>query len=269
MQTFYLQETMFKVFKYSFYDLVRSRWSYAYLLFFMLVTTGLVWFSHDLSRAMISLMNIELILCPLIGTLFGALYYYNSREFIDLLLALPLPRKSIFLGKYLGLTVSLSLSFLLGITVPMTIFGIFSSGLVQDFITLLSAGILLTFIFTALAFLAALNLENPIRGFGLAIFIWLFLAVIYDGILLLVLMYFESYPLDRFALVASLFNPVDLSRILIMLRLDISALMGYTGAVFKRFLGTATGITMAYAALVCWFILPVMMFLRSAGKKDF
>lgn len=54
-----------------------------------------------------------------------------------------------------------------------------------------------------------------------------------------------------------------------MLRLDISALMGYTGAVFKRFLGTATGIAMAYAALVCWFILPVMMFLRSAGKKDF
>lgn len=260
---------MIKVFKYSFYDLVRSRWTYAYLLFFLLVTTGLVYFSQDLSRAMISLMNILLILCPLIGTLFGALYFYNSKEFIDLLLALPLPRRSIFLGKYLGLAFSLTLSFVLGITLPMIIFGVLTSGLLVNFITLLSTGVFLTFIFTAIAFLVSLKFENPIRGFGLAIFIWLFLSVIYDGLVLLILMYFESYPLDRFALVMSLFNPVDLSRILIMLQLDISALMGYTGAVFRKFLGTGTGIAVAYGALIAWVILPVVLFLRIARKKDF
>jgi Cu-processing system permease protein len=260
---------MLKVLKYSFFDLVRSRWIYAYLLFFLLMTSGLVYFSHDLSRAMISLMNILLILCPLIGTLFGALYFYNSREFIDLLLALPLPRRSIFLGKYLGLASSLSLSFLVGISVPMAIFGIFSSGLLVNFITLLSTGILLTFIFTALAFLVALKFENPIRGFGMAIFIWLFLSVIYDGLVLIILMYFESYPLDKFALFMSLFNPVDLSRILIMLQLDISALMGYTGAVFRKFLGTGTGIAVAYGALLVWVVLPVYLFLKISSKKDF
>jgi Cu-processing system permease protein len=260
---------MLKVLKYSFFDLVRSRWIYAYLLFFLLMTSGLVYFSHDLSRAMISLMNILLILCPLIGTLFGALYFYNSREFIDLLLALPLPRRSIFLGKYLGLASSLSLSFLIGISLPMAIFGIFSSGLLVNFITLLSTGILLTFIFTALAFLVALKFENPIRGFGMAIFIWLFLSVIYDGLVLIILMYFESYPLDKFALFMSLFNPVDLSRILIMLQLDISALMGYTGAVFRKFLGTGTGIAVAYGALLVWVVLPVYLFLKISSKKDF
>ncbi|MDX9905113.1 MAG: ABC transporter permease subunit [Bacteroidales bacterium] len=260
---------MFKVFKYSFFDLVRSRWIYSYLLFFLLVTTGLVWSGSDLSRAMISLMNILLILCPLIGTLFGALYYYNSREFIDLLLALPLPRRAIFLGKYLGLAVSLSASFVLGTGLPMILFGVFSSGLLMNFLTLLATGIFLTFIFTAIAFLVALKSENPIRGFGMAIFIWLFLSVIYDGILLVVLMYFESYPLDRFALIASLFNPVDLSRILIMLQLDISALMGYTGAVFRKFLGTTTGIAIAYSALIVWVLVPVSLFLRLAKTKDF
>jgi Cu-processing system permease protein len=260
---------MFKVFKYSFYDLVRSRWIYAYLLFFLMVTTGLVYFSQDLSRAMISLMNILLVLCPLIGTLFGALYFYNSKEFIDLLLALPLPRRSIFLGKYLGLAFSLSISFFLGISLPMIIFGVLTSGLLMNFITLLLTGIFLTFIFTAIAFLVALKFENPIRGFGLAIFIWLFLSVIYDGLLLIILVYFESYPLEKFALVASLFNPVDLSRILIMLQLDISALMGYTGAVFRKFLGTGTGIAVAYGALVVWVIMPVVLFLRIARKKDF
>ncbi len=260
---------MLKVLKYSFYDLVRSRWLYAYLLFFLLVTTGLVYFSHDLSRTMISLMNILIVLCPLIGTLFGALYFYNSREFIDLLLALPLPRRSIFLGKYLGLAFSLSLSLFVGISFPMILFGVLTSGLLMNLLTLLSTGIFLTFIFTALSFLVALKSENPIRGFGAAIFIWLFLSVIYDGILLLVLLYFESYPLDKFALIASLFNPVDLSRILIMLQLDISALMGYTGAVFRKFLGTGTGIVVAYGALIVWVVVPVLLFLRIARRKDF
>lgn len=260
---------MFKVFKYSFFDLVRSRWIYAYLLFFLLVTTGLVWSGSDLSRTMVSLMNILLILCPLIGTLFGALYYYNSKEFIDLLLALPLPRRSIFLGKYLGLVVSLSASFVIGTGIPMILFGVITSGLIMNFVTLLASGIFLTFIFTAIAFLVALKSENPIRGFGMAIFIWLFLSVIYDGILLVLLMFFESYPLDRFALAASLFNPVDLSRILIMMQLDISALMGYTGAVFRKFLGTGTGMVVAYGALICWVMLPVALFLRIAKNKDF
>lgn len=260
---------MLKVLKYSFYDLVRSRWTYAYLLFFLLVTFGLLNFSHDLSKTIVSLMNIVLILCPLIGTLFGALYYYNSREFIDLLLALPLPRRAIFLGKYLGLSLSLSVSFLLGVFIPMAIFGIFSSGIMMNFIILLIAGVFLTFIFTALAFLITLRFENPIRGFGAAIFIWLFLAVIYDGIFLLTLIFFEHYPLDKFALIMTLFNPVDLSRVLIMLQLDISALMGYTGAVFKKFLGTGTGMVVAYSALSMWAVLPVVGFIMLARKKDF
>jgi len=260
---------MFKVLKYGFYDLSRSRWTYAYMLFFLLVTFGLLNFSQDLSKTIISLMNIILILCPLIGTLFGALYYYNSREFLDLLLALPLPRRSIFLGKYLGLSLSLVLSFILGISFPMIIFGILNTALVLDFIILLSAGTFLTFIFTGIAFLVAIRFESPIRGFGAAIFIWLFLAVAYDGILLLTLMYFEHYPLDKFALAMTLLNPVDLSRVLIMLRLDISALMGYTGAVFQKYLGTDTGMIVAFAALTVWILLPVMGFLRLAKKKDF
>jgi len=269
LPTFYRCRNMLKVLKYSFYDLSRSRWTYAYLLFFLLLTFGLLNFSHDLSKTIISLMNVVLILTPLIGTLFGALYYYNSKEFIDLLLALPLPRRSIFLGKYLGLSLSLSASFVIGILAPMLLFGILSTGLVLNLVILMSTGVLLTFIFTAIAFLVSIRFEHPIRGFGAAIFIWLFLAVIYDGILLLILIWFEHYPLDHFALLMTLFNPVDLSRVLIMLQLDISALMGYTGAVFRKFLGTSLGMSIAYATLLTWIIVPVFAFLWLARRKDF
>lgn len=260
---------MFKVLKYSFYDLSRSRWTYAYFLFFLMVTLGLLYFSYDIPRTVISLMNIILILCPLIGTLFGALYYYSSKEFIDLLLALPLPRRSIFLGKYLGLSLALAISFILGTSLPLVFFGILSSEVLVNFLVLLVSGVFLTFIFTGIAFLITIRFESPIKGFGVAIFVWLFLTVIYDGIFLLILLLFKEYPQDKLALVMTLFNPVDLSRILIMLQLDISALMGYTGAVFRKFLGTGIGMMVAYSALTLWVILPVMAFLRLARQKDF
>jgi Cu-processing system permease protein len=98
---------------------------------------------------------------------------------------------------------------------------------------------------------------------------WLFLAIIYDGIFLLLLMYFQEYPLEDFALAASVLNPIDLSRTLILLKLDISALLGYTGAVFKSFFGTTKGSIISFGVLLAWVILPVWGMLRLASKKDF
>jgi Cu-processing system permease protein len=64
-------------------------------------------------------------------------------------------------------------------------------------------------------------------------------------------------------------NPIDLSRILILLKLDISALLGYTGAIFKSFFGTGLGFILSVLMLVCWTAIPVGMMVRNAGKKDF
>jgi len=260
---------MFKILKYSLFDLTRSRWTYSYFLFYLVITFGLLYFSNDLSKAIISMMNIILVLNPLIATLFGALYFYSSKEFAELLLALPLKRSSIFIGKYLGLSFSLSLSYLLGTGIPFLVYGIQSTGQAWNFVLLTSAGLFLTFIFTGLSFLISLRFENTIKGFGITIFIWLFFAIIYDGIFLLTLLIFEQYPLDKYALFVTLFNPIDLSRVLIMLKLDISALIGYTGAVFNKFLGTGLGMTVAFGNLLVWIVLPVFIFVRQAKKKDF
>lgn len=103
---------MFKILKYSFYDLMRSRWTYIYGAFYFLFTLSLLWLSNDLSKVIISLMNVILILVPLIATMFAVMYYYNSREFTELLLAQPIRRRDIFLGQYFGVAASLAMSFL-------------------------------------------------------------------------------------------------------------------------------------------------------------
>ncbi len=260
---------MFKILKYSFYDLIRSRWSYVYFAFYLLLGVVLLFLNNDLSKAVITLMNVIIILVPLIGTIFGVMYYYNSKEFTELLMAQPIKRSSIFLGQYFGISLSLSFSLILGLGLPFIFYGIFKSNIIWDFSLLLITGSLLTFIFTALAFNIALNNENKIKGFGYAILLWLFMAVIYDGIFLISLIAFEEYPLDTFSLLGTMTNPIDLSRVLILLKLDISALMGYTGALFQKFFGTNLGLILATGMLVLWVLIPVLFIKRKAIRKDF
>ena len=260
---------MNKILKYSFFDLTRSLWGYLYMAFYLVSTLALLSLSHDLARAIVSLMNIIIIITPLVSMVLGTMYYYNSREFAELLLAQPIRRRSVFLGQYLGLSMSMSLSFVLGMGLPFIFYGVFVSGQIWNFATLLLVGVLLTMIFTALAFLIASNFENKIKGFGIAILTWLLLAVVYDGIFLLGMVLFEAYPLEKAALAATLFNPIDLSRILIMLKLDISSLMGYTGALFQKFFGSAWGISVVLACLMLWVMVPVGLFTRLIRQKDF
>ena len=240
-----------------------------YFLFYLALGFVLLFLNNDLSKAVITLMNVIIVLVPLISTIFGVMYFYNSKEFTELLLAQPLKRSSIFLGQYLGVAGSLTMSLVLGLGIPFILYGLFRSDAIWDFSLLLITGAFLTLIFTALAFNIALSNENKIKGFGYAVLLWLFLAVIYDGLFLLSLIIFEEYPLDSFSLLATMLNPIDLSRTLILLKLDISALLGYTGAVFKSFFGTNLGFMISIAMLLIWTLLPIWRLAYKSKRKDF
>jgi Cu-processing system permease protein len=260
---------IFKIIKYSFYDLMRSSWSYVYFLFYLVLGFVLLFLNNDVSKAVITLMNIIVVLTPLIGTIFGVMYFFNSREFTELLLAQPLRRRTIFIGQYLGVSISLSLSLVIGLGIPFVFYGLFQSASIFNFLSLLMVGAFLTFIFVGLSFNIALANENKIKGFGYAILMWLFFAIVYDGIFLISLVMFQDYPLDKFSLGASMFNPIDLSRIMILLKLDISALLGYTGAVFQKFFGTNFGMFISILVLSLWVILPAWGIIAQAKRKDF
>ena len=249
--------------------MIRNRWIFIYMGFFMLLTLALLFLSNDLDKVVISLTNVILVLTPLIGILFGSMYYYNSKEFIEMLLAQPLSRKAIFSGMYLGLAASLSISLVAGVTIPLLFYGIFTSSILSTYLVLIGMAIVLSMIFSLIGFLIAIRNENKVKGFGVAIFAWLFFAIIYDGIFLLLLLVFKDYPLENLTIGLTAFNPIDLARILILLKLDVSAMMGYTGAVLQKFLGSAIGSIFIIAVLLVWIVLPYFGMLRMSGKKDF
>jgi len=130
-------------------------------------------------------------------------------------------------------------------------------------------GTLLTFVFTGLAVWIATRFEDRLKGFGAAILLWLAFAIVYDGVVLVIAGAFADYPLERAMITLMMLNPVDLARVLMLLRLDVAALMGYTGAAFERFFGSGAGAALALTALLAWWAAPVALGLRAFRRKDF
>src|SRR5690606_16743597 len=106
-------------------------------------------------------------------------------------------------------------------------------------------------------------------GFGLAILVWLIAAIIYDGFFLAFLSVFQDYPLETASIYISLFNPIDLTRIIVLLQLESATLMGYTVAVFNKFFGTFYGSGVSFLTLVVWVVLPLWGFIYKVNRKDF
>ncbi|HMX40142.1 MAG TPA: ABC transporter permease, partial [Saprospiraceae bacterium] len=106
------------------------------------------------------------------------------------------------------------------------------------------------------------------KGIGVALLLWFYFALLYDALVLLLMFAFADYPLEKAMLAVVALNPIDLSRVLVLLQMDISALMGYTGALFREFLGTATGIAFAAGVLLLWIFVPIGLAMRVFRKKD-
>ena len=261
--------TTVKVIGYQLRDVIRSRWLIAYALFFLLATDALLRFGGADAKALLSLANIVLLVIPLVALVFGTMHVYNAREFTELLLAQPVGRRELFAGLYLGLAIPLSAAFALGIGIPVAIHGVAGDALGASAATLIVIGVALTFVFTATAFCLAVRVQDKSRGLGAAIALWLSLAVLYDALVLLLVSAFADYPIERPLLGVMIANPVDLARVVLLLRFDVSALMGYTGAVFKNFFGGAGGLTVAAFALALWVAVPAWLGVRAFQRKDF
>lgn len=258
---------MFKVFKYSFIDLARNRWTISYFLFFLLITSGFLFMSGNSIKTLASMMNIVILLIPLISLMFSLMYYYQVLEYIEILVCMPISRRSVWAGYWAGSCLALSLSFLLGAGLPVIFFADPSSA--KAWVTLLLLGCLLTILFASIAGWLALRFENRLKGFGIGLFIWLFLAVIYDGLFLAILLIFVNFPLEKVAIVATLLNPIDMARVLLIFQLDFSALMGFTGAVFEKFFGNSLGSFLIILTFTLWFIAVLWLMDRKLKKKDF
>jgi Cu-processing system permease protein len=174
-----------------------------------------------------------------------------------------LKRRTIWLSIFSGLASSLSLAFFIGAGIPILLYHADATG-----VMMIAMGLFLTVVFVSIAMLAAGVTRDKAKGIGFSIMLWLFFSLLFDALVLFFLFQFQDYPLEKIMIVFSFLNPIDLGRIQILLQLDISALMGYTGAVFREFFGNSTGIVLSFSGLILWIIFPILISVKKFKRKD-
>jgi len=249
--------------KYVLLDLVKNKTILVYTFILALLAVSVLGMSGNSSKGLLSLLNITLLFVPIISILFSTIYFFNSVEFTELLLAQPIRRKTLILAEYAGVAFALSIAYLVGIGLPVLLLNYSLASL-----TLLISGLLLTLIFTALALLIFVLFKDKTRGIGAAIITALFFTLLFDGLLLSFIYAFSDYPIDEPLLGLISLNPVDLGRILVLLQLDVAVMMGYSGALFKEFMGSAIGSIYTVACMSFWILIPIAVSARKFRTKD-
>lgn len=140
---------MLKITKYVLYDILRNKILLAYTVFLLILSCSLFYLEENPDKAISSLLTIVTIIVPLIAMIFTTTYFYNSSEFIELLVSQPLKRNTILMAEYIGIAGSLLIALAIGLGIPICFYSFTSLG-----ITLLFIGLLLSLIFTSLAFYA-------------------------------------------------------------------------------------------------------------------
>ena len=250
-------------------DVLRKRWVIAYAIVLTVAGDLMLRLAGSGPSALVSLLNVVLLLIPLIALILGSASLYSAREFTELLLAQPIPRRALFIGLYFGLTIPLAAATALGLTLPFVVEHALDATTSPMLAMLVAISVLLVCVFTALAFLVTVSVNDRARGLGVAVLAWLGMGILYDGLVLALATAFRDWPIERGLLAAMALNPIDLARTILLLRLDVAALMGYTGAVFRAAFGTTGGATIAILALGLWVAVPWWLGARAFDRKDF
>lgn len=255
---------MINAFKYILLDNLRNRFIIGYLILMIFASLGLLYLSNDVDKGVLGISNIILLVVPLVTSIYTCISVYNAADFTRLLLTQPISRSQISMAYLMSLILSQVIVFVIGTGVPLIVF---SGG--EKVAILMLSGTMLTIIFTALSFMLSLQINDKVKGMGTVLFLWLYFSLIYDGILLLFVRAMVDYPIEQYSLFFTILNPVDLCRILIMFSMDISVLMGLTGAVLQEYMGTTIGLMLIIVSLILWAFVPAYFAIRIFNRKDF
>jgi len=257
-------------------DAVRSRWLTVFALTFAIVALMLAWTQHGaggmqgFNRTTASLINLCLLLVPLVALILGAGAVAGERDrgTLATLLSQPISSTELLLGKYLGLTLALWSTVLLGFggagllmalvgsVTDITQYGIFIalSGLLAS--AMLSMGMLISVVS-----------DGRVKALSIAVLAWFVLVLLYQlgaiGIALAISASGEGLVL------ASILNPVESVRILAVLSLEPDLqVLGPMGAYLHLELGTARSIALLIGAIAAWTAAPLAVSALLLHRQD-
>lgn len=254
---------MNQIARFILFDILKNKIVIFYTVLLFIISWSVLGLESNYTKATLSLLNVVLLVVPLVSIIFSTIYVYNSSQFIELLLSQPVARSRVWFNIFLGLSTALVLAFLIGCGIPIFLYASLETGF-----SLIIIGVLLSVIFTSFAMLSAIISRDRAKGIGLSIFTWIFFSIIYDGILMILMFQFAEYPIEGIMATLAGLNPVGLSRIFVLLQLNISAMLGYSGAIFQQVFGSGGGMGISLLVLLIWATVPFLLSLIKFNRKD-
>ena len=249
-------------------DAVRSRWLIIYGIAFAVLALGLSYLGErnlgslgfeNFSRTTASLINLCLLLAPLIALSLGAGSIAGEKERGNLtyLLAQPLERWELLIGKFTGLFLSISIATIAGFGIAGLVIAFYATSLdVGTYLLLLGLVLGLVATMTGLGMIASVISSSRVQALGIALMIWFF-AVLFFDLVLIGLVSTASLE-GRALLFGVLLNPVEIVRVLAIINLEPDLeVLGPFGTYLLEEFGTGTATAILAAALAVWIVGPV------------
>ena len=263
------------------HDGLRNRWVLAttlLLVIFALVLgmmgtapTGTVKVD-PLTVTLVSLSSLSIFLIPLIALLlsYDAIVGEVERGTMSLLLSYPVARWQVLAGKFIGHVVILAIATVVGYGLAGVVLHFIHGGSSTtawfDFSRMIGLSIFLGASFLSLGYLLSTLVRERATAAGLALFVWLFMVVIFDMALIGVLVadtkqVITAEMLNRILL----FNPADIYRLLNLVDSEnISLYAGMAGLSDQMNLH----VSVLYTALSLWVVVPFILAVVVFNRKQ-
>lgn len=262
-------------------DGLRNRWVVVVTLLLAVLALALAFVgsvpagqvgAEPLEVVVVSLASLGILLLPLIALLlsFDAVVGEAERGTLLLLLASPVLRWQVVLGKFLGqiaiLTVATALGYGVAAVAVAARSGAPDWAAVGAFATLIGSSVLLGAAFVALGLLVSVLVRERQTAAGIALGLWLGAAVIYDLALLGALVADAGRHVTPALLEALLLlNPADAFRLLNLTGFSgVQALSGMAGLAGE----VGPPVSWMVAALLAWTVLPLLATVLVFARRE-
>jgi Cu-processing system permease protein len=221
------------------------------------------------TRTAISLLMLALYLLPLLGLVTGANAFGAEHGGMELLLAQPVSRTDVFMGRALGLASVLVGVGVVGFGLAGLVVGV-AAGLdgVVSYVLVAAGSMAAGLAGLALGILVGVLARRRSAAVAMSLGAWVCLVVLYDFLAIAVLQFVGTgYPGPLLVALLAL-NPIDGLRALALVRLGADVLLGPTGVAMQRLLGGA-GTALVLVSLVLSAVIPLAVGRAVYLRRDF
>jgi len=250
-------------------DARRNRWFLLYALAFAGLSIALAWLSlagmgnyglAGFGRTGASLINLILLIVPLMGLTLGALSLAGEREKGTLiyLLAQPVSKTELLLGKFIGLALALLAALGLGFGLTGLLIAFNAGGTdVRAYLTLVGLTFLLAIASLSLGFLISAAVQRSATAVGIALFLWLVLVFFGDLGVMGTAVVLRLHVQELFTLALS--NPLQIFKIAAIWNIQNNLeLLGPAGVYAMRTYGDKL-LWLLITLLLVWTLVPLLM----------